>query len=379
MSTCGIRKKLSIRLKKKDLGSIHALLSAGTQSVRVIKRAQALRLLAAGQRSPQVGSAIGLTSKTVRNIGWRYAQAGLRRALYDAPRPGASPLLTDIQKQQIIAMVCSDAPEGRARWTIRLIAEESVRRKLVPAVGRETIRILLQSHDTKPWRIKSWCVAELTPEYIRKMEDVLATYERALNEKQPVVCLDEKPVQVLADVRAPLPARKPGQIAKQDNEYERRGTANIFCGVEPKSGRHFTAVTPTRSGAEFAQMMQRLAGAYPEAETIHLVMDNLSTHTEKALTDWFGLEIGKQLWNRFTVHNTPVHGSWLNQAEIEISVLARQCLGKRRLGSIETLRREVRAWNRRTNRTKLKINWKFDRRAARRKFKYKVSFKRSKT
>jgi hypothetical protein len=132
--------------------------------------------------------------------------------------PGASPLLTDAQRQQIVAMVCSDPPAGRARWTVRLIAEESIRRKLVPKVGRETIRILLQSHDTKPWRIKSCCIAELTPEYIRNMENVLATYERPWNEKQPVVCLDEKPVQVQADVRAPLPARKPGQIARQDNE-----------------------------------------------------------------------------------------------------------------------------------------------------------------
>jgi len=379
MGTCGIRKKLSITLRKRDVGRIHALLSGGVQPVRVVKRAQALRLLAAGQPSPQVGSSVGLTPKTVRNIGWRYAQAGLWRALYDRPRPGAPPLLTVTQKQQIIAMVCSDAPEGRARWTIRLIAEESIRRKLVPTVGRETIRLLLQSHDSKPWRIKSWCVAELTPEYIRKMEDVLATYERPLNEKQPVVCVDEKPVQVLADVRAPIPARKPGQIAKQDNEYGRLGTANIFCGVEPKSGRHFTEVTPTRSGAEFAQMMRKLAGAYPETETIHLVMDNLSTHTKKSLTDRYGVEIGKQLWDRFTMHYTPVHGSWLNQAEIEISVMAGQCLGKRRMGSLEKLRREVRAWNHRTNRARLKINWNFDRRAARRKFKYRVSFKRSRT
>jgi transposase len=374
-----VRRKLFIRLRKGDLEHIDTLLSAGVQSVRVVKRAQSLRLLATGRPSPQVGCSVGLTAKTVRNIGWRYAQAGLRRALCDRPRPGASPLLTDAQKQQIVAMVCSDPPAGRARWTVRLIAEESIRRKLVPKVGRETIRILLQSHDTKPWRIKSWCVAELTPEYIHKMENVLAIYERPRNEKQPVVCLDEKPVQVHADVRAPLPARKPGQIARQDNEYERRGTANIFCGVEPKGGRHFTSVTPTRSGAEFAGMMKQLADAYPEAETIHLVMDNLSTHTERSLVRRYGAEIGQQLWKRFTVHYTPVHGSWLNQAEIEISVMARQCPGKRRMGSVEKLRSEVRAWNRRSNRARSGINWTFDRRAARRKFNYEVSFKRSRT
>ena len=134
-----------------------------------------------------------------------------------------------------------------------------------------------------------------------------------------------------------------------------------------------------RNGAGFAHMLQKLAPAYPEAETIHLVMDDLSTHTEKALTNRYGVEIGKPLWDRFTVHYTPVHGSWLNQAEIEISVLAGQCLGNRRLGCLEKLRSEVRAWNRRTNRAKLKINWNFDRRAARRKFKYKVSLRRSRT
>src|SRR5450631_2310926 len=117
---------------------------------------------------------------------------------------------------------------------------------------------------------KSWPNASRT--WLRRLEFgtlffvemYLATYERPLNAEQPVVCVDEKPVQVLADVRAPVPARKPGRIAKQDNEYKRCGTANIFCGVEPKSGRNFTEVTPTRSGAEFAQMMQKLARAYPE-------------------------------------------------------------------------------------------------------------------
>ena len=211
------------------------------------------------------------------------------------------------------------------------------------------------------------------------MEEVLATYERPLEEQQPVVCVDEKPVQLLADVREPIPARQGGQIAKYDNEYERRGTANIFCAVEPKAGRHFTEVTPNRSGAEFAQMMKKVADAYREAETIHLVMDNLSTHTQKSLTDRLGAEEGKALWERFTVHYTPVHGSWLNQAEIEIGVMSGQCLGKRRMGSIEKLRQEVGAWNRRTNCARLKINWKFDRRAARRKFKYKVRTKRSRT
>ncbi len=154
MAAHSCRKRLSVKLKNEERGQIQILLSPGVQSVRVVKRAQALRLLAEGWRSPQVALAVGLTPRAVRNIGWRYVRGDLNRALYEAPRPGAAPRLTDSQAQQVIAMVCSDPPEGRARWTIRLIAAEAVKRKLVPRVGRETIRILLKSHDTKPWRNK---------------------------------------------------------------------------------------------------------------------------------------------------------------------------------------------------------------------------------
>jgi hypothetical protein len=123
-----------------------------------------------------------------------------------------------------------------------------------------------------------------------------------------------------------------------------------------------------------------LALAYPEAKTIHLVMDNLNIHHKKPRTDLYGAEFGGEIWDRFTVHYTPTHGSWLNQAEIEIGIFSRQCLGTRRIPDLETLRREARAWNRRMNRDRIQINWKFDRKAARHKFGYKrTSFTRSKT
>jgi transposase len=222
-----------------------------------------------------------------------------------------------------------------------------------------------------------WCVAELNDDYLAKMEDVLKAYERPYDGQEPVVCLDEKPVTLHADVRPASPAA-PGREARQDNEYERCGTANVFCAVEPKAGRHFTFPTPDRSGWEFAQTLSRLAQQYPAAKTIHLVVDNLNIHRRKSLTDRYGEERGGQLWDRFTVHYTPTHGSWLNQAEIEISLFSRQCLGKRRIPCLQTLRREARAWNRRMNRAHVPIDWKFDRKAARRKFHYtKKFFKRS--
>ena len=223
-----------------------------------------------------------------------------------------------------------------------------------------------------------WCIPELNEAYITKMEEVLETYEKPYNPKEPVVCLDEKPVALHAEVRTASTAI-PGREARRDSEYKRCGTANVFCAVEPKAGRHFTFPTPDRSGFEFARVICELALKYPDADTIHLVMDNLNIHRRKSLTAAFGAEVGGEIWDRFTVHYTPSHGSWLNQAEIEIGMFARQCLGKRRIPDLGTLRREARAWNRRINGAGTKINWQFDRKAARRKFHYrKHSFKRSK-
>ena len=224
-----------------------------------------------------------------------------------------------------------------------------------------------------------WVIADLNEEYVSRMEDVLEVYERAYDAQQPVVCIDEKPITLHADVRPGSPAA-PGREARRDNEYKRCGTANVFCAVEPKAGRHFTFATPDRSGFEFAQVAVELALAYPEAKTIHLVMDNLNIHRRKALADALGPEMATQVWERFTIHYTPKHGSWLNQAEIEIGIFARQCLGTRRIPDLKTLRREVKAWNRRMNRDRIKINWKFDRKAARRKFGYqRKPFMRSET
>ena len=224
-----------------------------------------------------------------------------------------------------------------------------------------------------------WCVAELTPEYIARMEDVLALYEKPYTAQEPVVCLDEKPVSLHADVRPARPAR-PGHLATRDSEYQRCGTANIFAVVEPKAGRHLTCATPNRSAAQFARVIQRVVAAYPGTRTIHLVVDNLNIHCEKSLTDQFGRRLGRRLWRRLTVHFTPKHGSWLNQAEIELSLVSRGCLGSRRLSDLPELTGETRAWTARANRAKTCIRWQFTRRDARLKFGYHAKLSnRSKT
>ena len=157
----GIR--LQVKLSSRDRQQLEELLSGGLQPVRTILRALALRQMDLGKSTPVVGANLGLSAKAVWQIGKRYEQEGLERALFDASRPGKTPALDQQQRQRIIAVVCSPPPEGRARWTVRMLTEEVVRRKLVPRVGRETIRVLLESHDLKPWREKNVVRGEVGP------------------------------------------------------------------------------------------------------------------------------------------------------------------------------------------------------------------------
>nr|WP_306414343.1 IS630 family transposase [Corallococcus exiguus] len=214
-----------------------------------------------------------------------------------------------------------------------------------------------------------WCVPKLDAQYAERMEDVLELYQRPLCPTEPVVCFDERPVQLLEWVRPASPA-SPGREARRDYAYFRCGTANLFCAVEPKAGWHFVKATPNRKSPAFAEALHDIAKRYPEANTIHLVLDNLSTHSRHALEVRYGLRAGRRLWRRFTPHYTPVHGSWLNQAEVAISLLSRQCLGKRRIPTLDRLRGETQAWQKWANRNRIRIRWRFTVPKARAKFHY---------
>jgi transposase len=214
-----------------------------------------------------------------------------------------------------------------------------------------------------------WCVPAINLEFVERMEDVLRLYARPLDPAEPVVCLDERPV-VLRDAARSGSAMAPGRPARTDYEYVRNGTANVFCIVAPKTGRRLTHATARRTSRDFARALHRISKAYPKAKRIHLVADNLSTHTEKACVDTFGERKGRALWRRFKVHYTPKHASWLNAAEMEASLVARQCLGKRRIPNLSTLRHEVRAWRRAATHEGSTIRWRFRVADARRVFKY---------
>ena len=201
------------------------------------------------------------------------------------------------------------------------------------------------------------------------MEDVLRLYARPLRRSEPVLVLDERPVVLRDAARQGRPAH-PGRLARRDYEYIRRGTANVFCILEPLTGRRLTYASANRKGPAFAEALRRIARRYRRARKIHLVMDNLSTHAWSCVVAALGTRRGNRLWRRFRVHFTPKHASWLNIAEMEASLMSRECLANRNIGDLRCLEREVAAWSAAADRAKRKVRWTYRVHDARRTFGY---------
>ena len=354
-------------LSKSDKRKIREVIKKGTNA-RVISRAHVLYMrLKLELTAIEVAESLQITVRTVFNIVSNYNLGGIEKALYDDSRPGAPIQFDQKVKTQIVALVCSDPPEGFDRWTLDLIVKESVKRKIVESIHRDTIRVILREHDLKPWTQKSWCIPKLDDEFIERMNDVLKVYERSPDKKKPLVCIDEKSVQLTKDIRSPE-GLSAGRVKRVDYEYKREGVANIFCAVLPKEGVYINRVTEQRTRDDFAKFLASIERRYEGADKIVLVMDNLNTHSKKSLVEFYGEDEGGRIWNRFEIHYTPKHGSWLNQAEIAINIYGRQCLGKSRIPNIEVLRKKTKFWNKAMNRRKVKIQWKFTRKKAQEKF-----------
>ena len=200
------------------------------------------------------------------------------------------------------------------------------------------------------------------------MEDVLDVYKWPYDPNQPMVCFDERPKQLIGEMRKPIPAT-PGEQARYDYEYKRNGVANLFMMFEPLAGKRHVRVTNRRTKKDWAQCVRQLVDEiYPQADSIVLVMDNLNTHKKASLYEAFEPTEAKRIADKLEIHYTPRHGSWLNMAEIEISVLSRQCLAER-MDNIRRLEKEVMAWAEKRNAKEAKVDWRFTTRDARIKLK----------
>jgi hypothetical protein len=208
-----------------------------------------------------------------------------------------------------------------------------------------------------------WCIGQITAEYRERMYALLELYAKPYDAAEPVVCLDEKSKQLLEQTRRPIPAL-PGRVTKEDYEYKRAGTRNLFVAVEPQAGHREVEVTRRRTKPDFVAFVQHLAQeVYAQAGKIHLVLDNLNTHFRASFEEVLGLEAATVLLSRLEFHYTPKHASWLNMAEIEIGILDRQCIGGR-MGAEDRLRSAVNAWEQRRNEERRRIEWTFSRQDA---------------
>ena len=199
------------------------------------------------------------------------------------------------------------------------------------------------------------------------MEDILDIYEEAYDPKHPVVCMDERPCQLIDDILTPIPM-KSGKATKVDYEYERKGTCNVFIACEPLTGWRYVEVRNRRTKVDYSVFMEKVSLMFPDADVIRVVQDNLNTHTYGSFYENFEAEKARSLKNRFEFHYTPKKSSWLNMAEIELSALSRQCLD-RRIGDWETLEREAKAWELERNKKRIMIQWRFTTNNAREKLK----------
>ncbi|MGI9336737.1 MAG: IS630 family transposase [Gammaproteobacteria bacterium] len=347
-----------VELSDTELETLNTMLSQGSERVRRLKRAQVLLAAHCGESDETIAKTVSVGTSTVYRTKRRFVEGGLEFALSEAPRPGRERKLSGEEEALLVAVACSTPPQGSARWTLELLAGELVRRTEHEELSRETVRRRLAEQQLKPWQKKMWCIPAVDAEYVARMEDVLSLYTAEPDPVHPVVCFDETPVQLIGECRVAVPAR-PGQVARIDYEYRRNGTANLFVYLDAHQPWRHVDVTARRTALDFAACMHDLAFVhYPNAETIRVVMDNLSTHKPGALYEAFAPALARAVLSRLEFHYVPKHASWLNMVEIEIGVLVRQCLD-RRIPDPDMLKTEIAAWQRRRNAAGARVRWMF--------------------
>lgn len=347
-----------VKLSDEEVAALETIVSRGNQQARRFKRAQILLAVHRGQSDELIAKTLPAGTSTVYRTKRRFVEGGVEHALSELPRPGRKRKLSGEHEALLVAVACSTPPEGASRWTLELLAGEMVRRTEHESVSKQTVGRRLAEQQLKPWQKKMWCIPAVDGEYVARMEDVLSLYTERADPRRPVICFDETPVQLIGETRMAVPAR-PGQPERVDYEYRRHGTANLFVFLNAHEPWRHVEVTARRTALDFAQCMHDLAFVhYPQASTIRVVLDNLSTHKVGALYEAFSPALARAVLQRLEFHYVPKHASWLNMVEIEIGVLVRQCL-QRRIANRDKLQSEVGAWQRRRNDAGARVRWMF--------------------
>jgi hypothetical protein len=358
----GMSTHAKLHLSSQQRMQLEKLIHAGTAQARTLTKARLLLLTdySPGQHmtDADIAATLQVSMPTIGRIRQRCLADEIDAAIHDRTRPGKPPKITGEIEAKLIVLACSTPPEGRDRWTLRLLAEKLVELGALESISHVAVSKRLKKNALKPWQFKTWCIGTPSARFVAKMEDVLDVYHRPYNPDYPVICLDECSKVLHTTPRGALGA-KPGVARREDYEYERQGTCNLFCWVEPLAGRRQIRVTARRTAIDLAEQLRLLVDEdYPDAKGIVLVTDNLNTHHLGALYEHFAPEEARRIAQRVEWHSTPEHASWLNMAEIELSVLAQQCLAGR-IGDQESLARKVTAWQQERNKACAKIDWQF--------------------
>ena len=350
--------KYIVELTEEERESLQTFVNNGNKLARKVKRAQILLAADRGYPDRDIAELLSVGTSTVYRAKKRFVERAFESVLDDEPRPGGKRILSGKEEATLVAVACSKPPEGRARWTMQLLADAFVSMSDHTSLSDETVRRRLNEKKIKPWQEKMWCIPKVDAEYVARMEDVLELYTEVPNSNTPVVCFDESPTQLIGETRLPIPAST-GKPARIDYEYRRNGTANLFVFLDAHKPWRHVKVTERRSSEDFAECMRDLVDIhYPDAERIRVVLDNLSTHTEAALYRTFSPEEARRILRRIEFHFVPKHASWLNMVEIEIGVMKKQCLD-RRIGERDILCAELAAWQQARNDAGDHIEWLF--------------------
>ncbi|WP_233560621.1 IS630 family transposase [Halobellus sp. Atlit-38R] len=355
------RKQHVVELSAEDRNTLDWFVSTGTRKAEDITRARILLKADEGLTDAQICEHLGCSIGTPYRTRKAFTERGLAAIHRRKPDREYDRKLDGDAEARLIKLACSDPPEGHARWTLHLLADELVTLDEIDfeSVSHETVRQRLKKNTLKPHLYDYWAIpAEDEGQFAYHIEDVLDLYHEPYDQNRPVICFDETSKALRGHKRDPLPAR-PGAVARIDTHYERNGKQNLHLATEPLTGWVTVAITEKRKTADWIDRMVELADEhYPDANCIRVVLDNLNTHNPAAFYRYFPPDIAHAYLERFEFHYTPKHGSWLNMAEIEIGVLKRQCLN-RRIYHAATLRSEVAAWQKQRNAADGLIDWQF--------------------
>jgi len=371
--------KYKVKLTEEEVKSLKEITHKGnTSSARTIMHANVLLQTndASSNKKTdrEIAEMFSISKTTVNQIRKTYATEGLRRALYRKTRLTA-PILSKITGEfeaLVIAAALSPAPLERARWTLRLLAEHCMEKQYIVSISYVAIGEMLNTNQVKPHISEYWCIPkENDASFVANMEDVLNIYQRPYDPLLPVICMDEKPIQFLDEARQRIKAKplrvdpdtdivKEGSTEKIDSEYVRCGHGSIFMVTEPLAGWRHVEARDTRKKEDFALIMRKvMEERFMQAEKIILVADNLNTHNKASFYETFEPQTAFRMAQKFEFHYTPMHGSWLNIAECELSALAKECLGKRRVNSTDLLNEILSSWETDRNKRQKGVNWQF--------------------